>query len=231
MIGFRYVDIFATKQIEYLLVILFLLLLVAFWRFLNKPAGSTPEADQAEAPPSSRWFNLPEGFFYHQGHSWAAPEGKLIKIGIDDFAQKLIGNIQSVESVSPGFSMEQGAVAWRFSVESKTIDMLSPVKGEVVEVNTRVFENPEIVNQDPYGAGWLMTIKPSDRAATLKNLLTGRLARAWMDLSIDTLLGTPDSELGLVYQDGGTLVTGIAKTIYRDDWDLYVKKFFLTDAL
>jgi glycine cleavage system H lipoate-binding protein len=231
MIGFRYVDIFATKQIEYLLVILFLLLLVAFWRFLNKPARSIPEAEEAAAPEATPWFNLPEGFFYHQGHSWAAPEGNLIKVGIDDFAQKLIGNIQSIEMACPGSDLEQGAVGWRFDIGSKTVDMLSPVEGKVVEVNKSALENPEIINQDPYGAGWLMAIIPHDRTATLKNLLAGGLARAWMDLSIGALMGTSDSELGLLYQDGGTPVTGIAKAVYRDDWDLHVKKFFLTESL
>ena len=91
MNGFRYEDLFATKHLEYLLVIGFLGLLILFWRFMQTPAGATLEVAGMPLPSFDSWFNLPEGFYYHRGHSWAMPQGGLVKVGIDDFAQKMMG--------------------------------------------------------------------------------------------------------------------------------------------
>jgi glycine cleavage system H protein len=90
MEGFTYVDIFATKGIEYLLVIGFLLAVVPFWRILRVPARTGIEAVRKAMASVAQWFSLPEGLFYHQGHSWLMPQGaELVKVGVDDFAQKV----------------------------------------------------------------------------------------------------------------------------------------------
>lgn len=229
MTGFHYEDLFATKQFEYLLVIGFLALLVIFWRFMQKPARNAHPVARMPVPSLAEWFQLPQGFYYHQGHSWALPEGSLIRVGIDDFAQKMIGHIDAVGAPPVGSSLEQGGVGWTFNVDSKTIDMLSPVKGEVVEVNKGAFENPELLNQDPYGQGWLMKIRPSEWKENFRNLLTHSLARAWTGMSVDALMQRMGGELGPVYQDGGTPVSGIARAVDPDDWDNLVRKFLLTD--
>ena len=76
MEGFTYVDIFATKGIEYLLVISVLLLFIPFWRMVSRPAAAIYEAAEGIIPAISSWFHLPEEkIYYHQGHSWAMPEG------------------------------------------------------------------------------------------------------------------------------------------------------------
>ncbi len=229
MTGFRYEDIFATKHLEYLLVIGFLALLVVFWRFLHAPARGALETAPLRIDSLAGWFSLPKGFYFHQGHSWAFPEGNLVKVGIDDFAQKIIGPVNAIDIGPVGSSLEQGAPGWRLNVDSRTVDMLSPVAGEVVEVNKRVLERPELVNEDPYGEGWLVAIKPRDRAAAFKNLLGEGLAKAWTDMSVGSLMARMGGELGTVYQDGGSPVAGIARIIAPDDWDSMVKTFFLTD--
>jgi glycine cleavage system H lipoate-binding protein len=229
MTGFHYEDLFATKHFEYLLVIGFLALLVLFWRFMQKPAGNALQVARMPMPSLARWFELPQGFYYHQGHSWAMPEDGFIKVGVDDFAQKMIGHINAVDTPPVGSSVEQGRVGWTFNVDSKTIDMLSPVKGEIVEINRGVFENPELINQDPYGQGWLMRIRPPTTDANFKNLFTHALARVWTGMSVDTLMQRMGGEVGTVYQDGGTPVSGIARAIDPDDWDSLVKKFLLTN--
>ena len=88
--GSTYVDIFATKGIEYILVITFLVLLIGFWRFLM--GGRKPIAAMARAARriTRSWFGLPEGVFHHQGHAWAVPEGgDQVRVGLDDFVGKL----------------------------------------------------------------------------------------------------------------------------------------------
>lgn len=140
MEGFKYVDLYATKGAEYLLVIGFLLALVLFWRYLNHPARG---ARTVGSPPGTlatlnRWFHLVEGLFYHQGHSWAAPEtGNVVRVGIDDFAQKLLGKPNAVDLPRCGARLEQGESGWKLQIDSKSIDMLSPVDGEVLAVMRR----------------------------------------------------------------------------------------------
>jgi glycine cleavage system H lipoate-binding protein len=230
MEGFTYVDIFATKGIEYLLVIGFLLVLVPFWRFLRVPARAGMEVVRRAMASVAQWFSVPEGLYYHQGHSWVMPQGaELVKVGVDDFAQRLVGSTNKINLPKVGSRIEQGDVGWKLGIDAKTIDMLSPVTGDVVAVNKDIVKNPTLINQDPYGKGWLMMVKPANQRATVKNLLTGKLATAWMEKTADALrerIG--GDELGVVYQDGGLPVSGIAKALSPDAWDKMAGEFFLT---
>ncbi len=229
MEGFTYVDIFATKGIEYLLVIGFLLALTPFWRILRVPARTGIEAVRRAMASVAQWFSLPEGLFYHQGHSWLMPQGaELVKVGVDDFAQKLVGRSNKISLPRVGSRIEQGEVGWKLDIGKKNINMLSPVSGDVVAVNKDIVKNPDLINQDPYGKGWLMMVKPDNKRATVKNLLTGKVATAWMDKTADELREKMGSELGTVYQDGGLPVSGIAKALSPDAWDKIASEFLLT---
>lgn len=229
MEGFTYVDLFATKGIEYLLVIGFLLVLVPFWSFLRVPARTGLEAVRRVMASVAQWFSLPEGLHYHQGHSWVMPQGaELVKVGVDDFAQRLVGRSNKISLPKVGSRIEQGDVGWKLGIDSKTIDMLSPVTGDVVAVNKDIAKNPDLINQDPYGKGWLMMVKPDNKRATVKNLLTGKLATAWMEKTADALRERMGGELGVVYQDGGLPVSGIAKALSPDEWDKMASEFLLT---
>ena len=113
MEGFTYVDIFATKGVEYLLVIAALLLFIPFWRMVSRPATAVYEAAESIIPAISEWFHLPERLYYHQGHSWALPEqGDLVRVGIDDFAQKLVGKIDAIQLPPVGSQVTQGEKGW-----------------------------------------------------------------------------------------------------------------------
>jgi glycine cleavage system H protein len=229
MEGFTYVDLFATKGIEYLLVIGFLLALTPFWRILRAPARAGIEAVRRAIASVAQWFSLPEGLFYHQGHSWLTPQGaELVKVGVDDFAQKLVGRSDRISLPKVGSRIEQGEIGWKLDVGKKNIGMLSPVSGNVVAVNKDIAANPDLINQDPYGKGWLMMVKPDNKGATVKNLLTGKVATAWMDKTADELRAKMGDELGTVYQDGGIPVSGIAKALSPDSWDKVASEFLLT---
>jgi glycine cleavage system H protein len=229
MEGFTYVDLFATKGVEYLLVIAFLLVLVPFWRFLRVPARAGVEAMRRAMASVAQWFSTPEDLYYHQGHSWVTPQGtELVKVGVDDFAQRLVGKSNKINLPKVGSRLEQGNVGWKLDIDAKTVDMLSPVTGDVVAVNKDIVTNPDLINEDPYGKGWLMMIKPANQRATIKNLLTGNLATAWMEKQADTLRERMGGELGVVYQDGGLPVSGIARALSPDAWDKMTREFFLT---
>ncbi|MBW2038836.1 MAG: glycine cleavage system protein H [Deltaproteobacteria bacterium] len=225
-------DIFLTKGIEYLLVIDFLLILILFWMALTTPTPTRAAyrfATERLIPAIAEWFHLPEERYYHQGHSWAMPQGHgIVKIGVDDFAQKLVGRPTTVNLPPIGSRIEQGEVGWSLGFDAKTIDMISPVNGEVVAINKDVLRDPSVITQDPYEKGWLVMVKADKIKADLKNLLTGKLARAWMGETVDALRGRVAGDLGVVYQEEGLPVSGIAKNLSPDEWDRLAKEFLLT---
>jgi len=229
MDGFTYVDIFATKGVEYLLVISGLLFFTFFWRFLKRPAMAVYQEAEHLVSAMSDWFRVPaEGIYFHQGHSWAAVEDEeVVRVGMDDFARQMLGKIDGIEFPRVGSELKQGEKGWSLLVDSKSIDMLSPVDGKVVDINKNLLSSPENVSEDPYGQSWLMKVQTPRISANLKNLLSGNVARKWMEGVRENLLSRMNYNLGAVYQDGGVPVNGIARNIDREKWDEIVKDFFM----
>jgi glycine cleavage system H lipoate-binding protein len=233
MESFKYVDMFATKGIEYLLILGFLLILVIFWRFLNKPskAAIKPAVDKITTSLID-WFRIADNYYYHQGHSWVIPENKNeAKVGLDDFAQKLIGKPSNIVLPEVGSTLKQGEKGWQFKYGSKAIDMISPVNGQVVAVNKEVINSPGLINEDPYQNGWLIKVKNPKLTSDLKNLLSGNLAKFWMQETIEKVGNLLSNNKGLALQDGGQVITGFAKEIADDKWDQLSREFLLTDNL
>ncbi len=236
MENYGFVDIYATKGIEYLIVIAFLASFVYFSRtfsFATVAAGvARTISDIVE------WFRLPADRHYHQGHSWLKTEpDNLVKVGMDDFAQKLVGKVEGVELPAVGAKLQQGEKGWKLTVDSRPLAMLSPVDGEVVAVNSEAQRSPGILNEDPYGKGWLLKVRPTRLTADRNNLLSGTLARKWMEDTVDALRRESGGSLGpvaqdggqLVYQDGGMPVSGIARALAGEKWEETVKAHFMTD--
>ena len=227
MNGFHYVDIFATKGTEYLIVIGFLFVLILFWQLLNGPRRRAAEWARQGIRNLGHWFLLAKDRYYHQGHSWALPEeGNLVKVGVDDFATKFLGKPAAIELPKPGSRIEQGEKAWTFRIDSKNVEMLSPVTGEVVAINRKVLESPEVLERDPYNEGWLLEVKVSRLGRNLRNLLTGQLAHDWMEDTAEALRKLISPKLGATLQDGGIPVTGFARNIWPENWDEIAADFF-----
>lgn len=227
MEGFRFVDIFATKGIEYIIVMAFLAAFIYFSRYLAH--GGEEETEGRPARPAG-YFRISEGLFYHQGHTWLRPEpGFTGVVGADDFAQKLVGKVDSVQLPRIGDHLVQGEVGWNLIAGSRPIPMLSPVDGVVVAVNQEVIDSPDILRQDPYGKGWLLRVKSGRIAKDTKNLLSGNLARAWMEDALDRLKPANPENLGPVLADGGMPIDGIARAIGGEQWDELARKHLLTE--
>ena len=230
MESFSYVDIFATKGIEYILVIGFLVAFILFSRLLSSSEKPERTQSRASARHAPGWFAVPEGVYYHQGHTWAIPENdEVVRIGIDDFAQKLIGKPKAIRLPQVGATLSQAQKAWKLQVNGKAVEVLSPVSGKVIAVNEAVEQHPELVNEDPYRQGWLLKVKDRHLAAELKNLLSGKLAKTWMRETEHALRRKMYGDLAVALPDGGVPISGIARSLDPQNWDKLAKEFLLSD--
>ena len=115
-------------------------------------------------------MNFPQNVKYTNEHEWIRLEGDVAYVGITDYAQEQLGDIVFVDIPTEGETLEAGEVFGTIEVVKTISDLFLPVAGEVVEQNPALEENPELVNKDPYGGGWLIKMKPAN-AADLDNLL------------------------------------------------------------
>jgi len=232
--GNEYIDIFATKGIEYLLVIAFLLTLVYFWRVLNEPKTAVTRSGASARDDASpiEWFVLADDRYFHQGHSWVMPEDQeLVTVGIDDFAQKLLGKATAIDLPTVGSHVRQGEAGWKFQFDTASIELLSPVNGQVVALNTSVLQSPSVVNQDPYGNGWLLKVRVPKLKSNLSNLLHGAIASAWMGETVNTLRQKMSGNIGPVLQDGGVPVVGFARSLAGNAWKEFASGFLLSGEI
>ena len=107
-------------------------------------------------------MNFPTNVKYTSEHEWIRLEGEEAYVGITDYAQDQLGDIVFVDVTTEGETLEAGEVLGTIEVVKTVSDLFLPVGGEILEVNPALEEHPELVNQDPYGKGWLVRIRPTD---------------------------------------------------------------------
>lgn len=122
-------------------------------------------------------MNIPENLKYTKDHEWIKVNGDEAVIGITDFAQGELGDIVFVEIETEGETLATGDVFGTIEAVKTVSDMFIPVSGEVTEVNPKIEDNPEIVNKDPYGDGWLIKVKMSN-TSELDSLLDAEAYKA-----------------------------------------------------
>ena len=110
-------------------------------------------------------MDLPEELRYSSDHEWARLEGGLVRIGITDYAQDALGDVVYVQVPDVGASVGAGDRCSEIESTKSVSDIYAPLAGTIVEVNADLADHPELVNQDPYGNGWLCVIEPAEAAA------------------------------------------------------------------
>ena len=107
-------------------------------------------------------MNTPDNLKYSKDHEWVKVEGDIAVVGITDFAQDQLGDIVFVDIQTEGETLEKDEVFGAIEAVKTVADALMPVSGEIVEVNPELEGAPELVNKDPYGAGWMVKVKMSN---------------------------------------------------------------------
>jgi len=168
--------------------------------------------------------------YTHPGHAWArVTEDGDVLVGVDDFAQSLIGSVDSVRLPRLLSRVKQGGIEMRLRHGKRELPIVSPVSGFVTEKNEMVSAHPGLVNSAPYGDGWLFRVRPVNLPLQVRNLMSGRTAQQWQD-SVRVQLskffsGTP----ALMYQDGGMIVNDLADRCSDEEWKAITTDFFLAD--
>jgi glycine cleavage system H protein len=124
--------------------------------------------------------NVPDDLRYTKEHEWVRVEGALARVGITDYAQDALGDVVYVDLPAVGASVSANQPLGEVESTKSVSDVYSPLAGTVVDRNAAVDDRPELVNEEPYGDGWLVVIEPSDPAA-LDELLDAAGYRALID--------------------------------------------------
>ncbi len=119
-------------------------------------------------------YTFPDDLYYHTEHSWARKEddGK-VRIGMNDMFQGTAGNIVYVDLPFEGDEVEQDEVCGKIQSRKWIGKLVAPISGEIVEVNEELEGDPTLINNDPYGGGWIALIEPSNLDEDLKKLMHG----------------------------------------------------------
>ena len=107
-------------------------------------------------------MNIPQELRYTKDHEWARLEGDVVYVGITDYAQGELGEIVYVDVTTEGESLSAEEVFGSIEAVKTVSDLLLPIEGEILEVNSELEDSPGLVNSDPYGKGWLVKIKPAN---------------------------------------------------------------------
>jgi len=182
----------------------------------------------AVAPNSGRvpWF--PEDIYYHRGHTWVKlEEGNMMRIGLDDFTQQVMGDIEGIAIPSPGGELSQGQVAWRVRHGKRKLSQLAPLGGTVVEVNEKLKKDPTVANRSPYEEGWILRIQTKGLNKQMPELMDSLQFKAHFDQDKAKFMSSFNNQtLGVVYGDGGEVVKGAATKLDEGTWKKLVTQLF-----
>jgi|WetSurMetagenome_2_1015567.scaffolds.fasta_scaffold417104_1 glycine cleavage system H protein len=166
--------------------------------------------------------------YVHAGHAWLrlTDDGDVL-VGIDDFAQSVIGNVEEVRLPRMFGAVKQGRTGWFVRHGSRVVPIVSPVSGRVIQKNEMAMHNPSLVNSSPYGDGWLLRIRPRRLPVQLSNLFAGRVAMQWQDLARAQLARMFSGTPALMFQDGGVVLSDLADRCSDAEWQAIEREVFL----
>jgi glycine cleavage system H protein len=178
-------------------------------------------------------FQVPmENYYLHQGHAWVLLESEdRVRVGLDDFSQKLLGLAEEVKLPEIGKVYYKDHLCMALIREGKKASFEAPVDGAIEAVNPKVRQNPSLIHDDPYGEGWLFTVKPVNLRRNLESLLSGEDAVIWIEKESHRLLNLMENRIGVTLPDGGDIVDDVYGNYQDLGWKLLVQEFFLRNLM
>ena len=146
------------------------------------------QTGDSKTPPKTAEAPGDATVFYHSGHVWLRVEDRgNVRVGLDDFAQKILGRAYAVALPHEGLKVEKGKHRWSVTHKAGETPLIIPISGLVIEVNWKLQQFPSLLNRDPYGAGWAFVIKPNELKTGLSDLFYGSRALEWQKAEMDKL--------------------------------------------
>jgi glycine cleavage system H lipoate-binding protein len=196
-------------------------------------------AKQRKAVPSTakiqtERFLIPKGFFISKAHAWVeltfAGEAR---IGVDDFAQKVIGTIERIEVAPLGTDLKKGETLMTVQHRNRILSIPAPVSGKVLTVNESLLASPNLIHQDPYIAGWVAVVAPKNISAEIRLLSIADDAAKWLRKEVSRFrdfikeqaqAGIP-APAGVTMLDGGAPLNGVLEQCSEKTWNAFQKEF------
>lgn len=221
-----------------LLVLLTVLGCIGVNMALRRKEKAAAEARAAVREPSALFPSqtaqeLPGGLFVHSGHTWAKLDATgAVQVGLDGFAQGILGRVDRFELPPDGATLRQGEPAFAALQGGKRIEFVSPVDGVVCAVNERINADPAAARKEPYEKGWAFMIRPSNLSRNLAKLRIGAEAAAWMEREARSfteflfLHRAAPAEVGATLPDGGIHAGGIMESMDGEILRIAIRKYF-----
>jgi len=174
---------------------------------------------------------VPLGVFLHSGHSWAGlkTSGEM-RVGIDEFLTQAMGGVDRVDLPKVGRHVERGESLVTLWTHSRALSVPSPVSGIVVSVNRSLKRSSMAIDNDPYGAGWLAAVLPSDQRQAVSELRVGADAVRWLRRETQRFVDfiarqAAPGPIGVVLADGAHPVVGTASSLDDGGWSRFTQEF------
>lgn len=240
MEGFSYNNIFETKGIEYLAIIVFFVLLIPFWIFLNRKIKSKNKLSEASGNLTPDSIQIPQGLFFCRFHTWTYLERSgVAKVGLDDLLVRITGEVKLNRLLDSGEKIRKGDFLAEIVQKDKSLRIYSPISGEVVEANSLLIKNPELLNEDPYQKGWVYKIKPISWVTDTQSYFLAEDASMWArqelmrfkDFLADSVVKYSDDPSLVILQDGGELRDRPLSELSAEVWQDFQADFLSKKVL
>ena len=174
-------------------------------------------------------IKIPHGFYLHKGHAWVkVEEGSEVRIGLDDFALRVLGPLDGISAPLMGKTLEQNRGDIILRRGSNQARVLSPVGGVVTAINPKLRTQGRLANQDPYADGWVLRAHSKNLRKDLQDLMIGDETKDFFKLEINRIYQVIEDTAGPMAADGGQLGNDIYGNIPRVGWNRLVRLFLHT---
>lgn len=234
MESFSTIDIFDTKGIEYIFVIGYLIILIAFWKLSSKPLRITSQIKKAINVLTENVLQIPQGLFYSKNHTWTHLEQSgVANVGLDGLLQHITGNVKFHSLIQPGQEITKGELLTEIEHKGKMLRISAPISGRIVQVNPLLNDSQEILREDPYGKFWVYKIKPSNWIAETSSYYLAEEATKWIRKELDRFKDflaesipkhSPQTSM-FALQDGGELRDNTLSDLPDGVWADFQKDF------
>lgn len=231
---FTYHNMFETKGLEYIITIIFFLLLIPFWLLLSRKTKKVTEATSIMGILSRELQQIPGGIFVNGNHTWTFLEKTgYAKIGLDKLLARLTGKVSIQFLKNEGEHINKGDNLMRLVQDNKHLDIQAPLSGEIHCLNKMVKHDNKNLVVDPYGMGWVVEIKPDNWIKETSSMVPGQNAPDFLSHELQKIKAFMHRQLQpeysdkpeLIMQDGGELKENVLSELPEQAWINFQTEF------